>query len=448
MPSLFSMPAGAARRAIFNSALWTLAALAAGVASAADSPLSLVQAQRLALARSRQLPAQDQAILASREMAVAARQLPDPTLKLGIDNLPVTGPDKLSLTRDFMTMRRVGIMQELTRSDKLNARAERYTRSAEKSLADQQSAIAAIQRDTALAWLERYYAEAMGAVVTAQATLARMEVQVAESAYRSGRGSQADIFGARGALGAMDDRQSEAQRRIRNARTVLARWSGVAPDTPLAGQPDSDTVRLALATLDTTLDHHPQITALRGQENIARADANLALANRKADWSVELAFQQRGAEFSNMISVGLSVPLQWDRKNRQDRELTAKLAMVDQAGFEREEMLRTHIAETRTMLNDWENGRERYARYARELLPLAGQRTQAVLAAYRGGKATLTELLAARRNEIEVGQQALQLQADTARLWAQLYFLFPDEQAMPASMMPLPSHAISDTDAK
>ncbi|MES2352677.1 MAG: TolC family protein, partial [Pseudomonadota bacterium] len=60
-------------------------------------------------------------------------------------------------------------------------------------------------------------------------------------------------------------------------------------------------------------------------------------------------------------------------------------------------------------------------------LPLAGERSQAVLAAYRGGKATLAEVLAARRNESETRMQALQLELDTARLWAQLNFLFPQE---------------------
>jgi len=50
-----------------------------------------------------------------------------------------------------------------------------------------------------------------------------------------------------------------------------------------------------------------------------------------------------------------------------------------------------------------------------------------VLAAYRGGRASLTEVLAARRNEIEVRVQALQLEMETARLWAQINFMFPDE---------------------
>jgi len=78
------------------------------------------------------------------------------------------------------------------------------------------------------------------------------------------------------------------------------------------------------------------------------------------------------------------------------------------------------------MIHEWENLRERRARYQRELLPLAAQRTQAVLTAYRGARASLAEVLSARRNDIDVRIQALQLEMDQARLWAQLNFLLPD----------------------
>jgi outer membrane protein TolC len=141
---------------------------------------------------------------------------------------------------------------------------------------------------------------------------------------------------------------------------------------------------------------------------------------------VEVAYQQRGPAFSNMVSVGVSIPLQWNQKNRQDRELAAKLAMVEQAKAQRDEMLREHVAETRAMMNEWQNNRERHDRYERELIPLAKERTAGTLTAYRAGKASLTDALAARRGEIDVRLQALQLEADTARLWAQLNFLFPE----------------------
>jgi outer membrane protein TolC len=61
---------------------------------------------------------------------------------------------------------------------------------------------------------------------------------------------------------------------------------------------------------------------------------------------------------------------------------------------------------------------------------LARERTRAAVAAYRGGKATLAaDVLPARRNEIEVRMQTLQLELETAKLWAQLNFLVPDDDA-------------------
>ena len=141
-------------------------------------------------------------------------------------------------------------------------------------------------------------------------------------------------------------------------------------------------------------------------------------------------YQQRGSAYSNMISLNVSVPLQWDQANRQDREVAAKLALLDQARAEREDRVRMHAAEVRQMVAEWENGRERQARYERELLPLAMQRTEATLAAYRGAKSSLMDVLLARRGEIDVRVAALQIEMETARLWAQLNFLYPERGAV------------------
>jgi outer membrane protein TolC len=389
--------------------------------------LTLKYAQRLAVERSRQLFAQDSTAAAARELAVAAAQLPDPTLRLGIDNLPVNGDDQFSVTRDFMTMRRIGVMQELTRLDKRELRAERFEQEAQKSIVERGATLAAIQRDTALAWLDRYYAEAQAAIITEQARQAEAEIDVAESAYRAGRGTQADVLAARLVLVGFADRASEVDRRIAVARINLARWIGEHAREPLAGTPALASIGLNTGSLESQLRHHPQLALLAKQQEIATTEVKLAQANKKADWSVELAYSQRGAAYSNMISVGVSVPLQWDQRNRQDREVAAKLAAVDQAGALREEALRAHVAEIRTMLAEWRNGLERQGRYQRDLLPLASARTQALIAAYRGGKSALGDVLMGRRNEIEVRMQALQLESETARMWAQLNFLIPEE---------------------
>ena len=228
------------------------------------------------------------------------------------------------------------------------------------------------------------------------------------------------------AVSSLEDKQSEIERRVRSAKIMLARWVGEGADAPLAGEPGVDAIALDMATLTEHLAGHPQISVFGKQEQVAEAEAKIARANRTADWGVEMSYSLRGPSYSNMVSIGVSIPLQWDQKNRQDRELASRLAQVDQAKALREEALRAHEAEVRAMIEEWQNGRRRETRYARELVPLAAERTQAVLAGYRGGKATLTDVLAARRNETELRIQSLQLRADTARLWAQLNFLDPD----------------------
>jgi outer membrane protein TolC len=440
----------AIRRFFRGLVLATLAGALAfsGTVSLAESPLTLAEAQRRAVERSRQISGQDAAAVSSRQMAVAAGRLPDPVLQLGIDNLPIDGPDQFSATRDFMTMRRIGVMQEFTRSEKRQLRAQRFEREAEKSLAEKTAAIAAIHRDTAMAWLDRYYAEVMAAVIAQQAREVQLEIMAVESAYRAGRGTQVDVLAAHSALVELEDQASEFDRRIRTAKTALARWVGETAEAPLAGKPTIDSIRLDTSALDAQLADHPEITVLAKQEEIASTEARIARAEKKADWSLEVMYQQRGSAFSNMVSVGVSIPLQWDQKNRQNRELASKLAMAEQAKAEREEALRAQIGEVRAMAVEWENGRERLARYERELVPLARERTRAALAAYQGAKASLTDLLLARRDEIDVRMRSVQLEMEVARLWAQLNFLFPDRIGTATAGVPVQPTVIRTKESK
>ena len=407
-------------------------AVASGIVFAQSTPsglLSLESALTLAQTRSPLLLAHDSAATASLEMARAASQLPDPTLKLGINNLPVTGSDRFSLSRDFMTMRSVGVMQEFTRSDKREARSVRFEREAQVAYANRGASIANLQRETAVAWLERYFSERVREVLTQQRTEAQLQIEAADTAYRTGKGSQADVFAARSAVAQIDDRIAQADRQTLAANTKLTRWIGDAAAQSLDRLPAMDTLGVELTQLDSVIAHHPQIAVLKRQEDVAQADVAIATANKRADWSAELMFNQRGPAFSNMISINVSVPLQWDQKNRQDRELAAKLAVVEQARAQTEEMAREHSAEIRAIVIEWQSNRERLTRHDNSLIPLATERTRATLAAYRGGAGSLSTVLEARRGEIDARLERLRLLMDTARLWAQLNYLNPDQHS-------------------
>ena len=128
--------------------------------------------------------------------------------------------------------------------------------------------------------------------------------------------------------------------------------------------------------------------------------------------------------------------MQWDPKNRQDRELAAKLSVVEQMRAEREEATRAHVAEALAMLQEWRSDRERLTRYDTSLLPLATERTRASLAAYRGASGSLTAVLEARHGEIDTRMERLRLEMEAARLWAQLNYLVPVGRAAQAAIRP------------
>lgn len=411
------------RRRLVAASFFALQAAAA----LAQQGLTLPEAQRIALARSNQLTAQDAAAIAVREMAAAAGRLPDPVLKLGVDNLPINGPDRLNLSRDFMTMRRIGIMQELPRAEKRQLKVERLLRDAQRIKAERELAVATIQRDTALAWIERHYTEAMLELLGQQVQETQLQGQGAELAWRTGKGNQADIFGARAAQASLQDKVQQAQRQSRSAALMLGRWIG--PDEairPLAGAiPWKETAQAHLLISDH-VRRLPQLGVLAAKAEAAEIELRQTQANTRSDWSVEAMYSQRGSAYSNMVSIGVSIPLQLDRANRQDREVAAKAASLTQARAEFEDALAAHDAQVRVLVNDWTSGKDRVARLKADLLPAARQRAEAAATSYRTGKGDLAALLSARREDIDARMQALSLEMETARLWAQLNYLTAD----------------------
>jgi len=87
-------------------------------------------------------------------MADSATQLPDPKLKFGIENVPVQGSNDRRFTREGMTMQRVGIMQSYVSQQKRERKAQTLQAQARGVLAKADAVRAALQRDTAQAWLE------------------------------------------------------------------------------------------------------------------------------------------------------------------------------------------------------------------------------------------------------------------------------------------------------
>jgi outer membrane protein TolC len=410
-------------RSLFcRRALLALATGLIGAAAAAQSPrLTFDDALRRATEQAPALRAQEAVAAAARERAVAAAQLPDAVLRVGVANLPIDGPDRFSLTRDFMTMRNIGIAREFTREDKRRARAAGFEAEAGVAIAQRDERQASLRQATALAWLERHDLERLHELLARQHEQNRLALEAAEAAYRGARGTLADVLAARAELATHGDRIAGVQARLMQSRAMLERYVGAdAAQWALGERPD---VRSPAHT-NVSIDATPMLATLARDIARAEADVSAARSERQSDWSGELMFSQRGPQFSNMVSVTLSVPLATSRADRQDREVAARSAVLERARAEQEEARREQSARRAALEAEWLSALDRGARHEKELLPLAEERTRLALSAYRAGTGTLAALFEARRAELGARIERLQLDTDAARAWAQLNTLF------------------------
>ena len=406
--------------------LFVIAASSLLPSAQAATPLSLTEALAIADRESSLLAAQRSAILAAGENMAAARELPDPKLKFGIDNLPVDGTDRYSLTRDFMTMRKIGVAQEFVRDEKREIKGRRAESEFQREQAMLADARAALRRDVAQAWMERHFAERMTAVIDEQYAETNLQRESLNAGLRTGRTQPADLLSVHVNLQSLIDRRGEYQRQAARATATLSRWLGTDSMRPLAPLP----ARLLPAQhrdFAIHAENHPHLRTLEQQIEVTRNDAALARVSNKPDWGLEVTYAQRGPQYSNMLSVQVSIDLPLFQANRQDRSIVAKLAQVEQARALREDALRQHLAEVQATWADWEAATARLQRFDDTLLPLSRERTQLALAAYRGGQGPLAAALEARRAEIELRLQQLQLAAEQGRAYAQLLYFLPQE---------------------
>ena len=186
--------------------------------------LSLTEALVIADRESSLLAAQRSAITAAEATTASARELPDPKLKLGIDNLPADGPDRYSLTRDFMTMRKIGVAQEFVRGEKREIKGRRAENELYREQALLGDARAALRRDVALPWLERYFAERMAAVVDEQYAETDLQRETLQAGLRAGKAQPADLLAVQDSLQSLLDRRAEYRRHAARATAMLSRW--------------------------------------------------------------------------------------------------------------------------------------------------------------------------------------------------------------------------------
>lgn len=404
-----------------------LLSLSFGQASAAG--LSFANALQQAEANAPDLKAGAARRDGAREAAAAADALPDPRAFVGIENLPVEGADRFSLQRDGMTMQTVGVMQEFPNGGKRRAQAAIAQAEAEQEEASLTLTRNNVRRETATAWLRRYYLQQQLEVLAALRQDNQTLQQAVEAQVRSGRKRAADALLPRQERLVLENRQDDIQRDIALADVSLRRWTGLVETPTLEG---------AAPRFDFNpdvwrehLQHHPELLRFRPEQDRARAELQAATAGARPDWGVELAYQHRGDAFGDMMSFQVSADLPLFSRSRQTPRIRVRQQLLASLEAEQESMRREHrerLEADIATLTALERQRERLEK---EAIPLAKEKVALELSAYRAGNGELSAALSARQELRELELQQLALQAQSQMLAASLHYLFDPQENRP-----------------
>ena len=358
---------------------------------------------------------------ATRSARIAAGQLPDPKLALGIDSFPVSGPLAFQPSRDNFTWGRVGLSQDVPNLAK--RRAQRGRADADIAVADAGTLveIRTVEVQTAIAWINLAYAERrLAALDDVLARLGRI-VRTAPSAVASGNARPAQALAGRAALARLQDRRDELVSAVARAKSDLTRWTGEA-DPEIAGAvPDLtvDPVRLRAG-----LERHPSLALLMAQAGRADADLRLAQADRRPDLGVDLSYQRRDPRFGDYVSAGVTIGLPLFKKRRQDPLIAARAADAGSARADADAALRALTADLEAGLADHVMHHDQWMRARDVLQPLAQERVSLEVASYAAGRASLVDLVDAHSALADAILETLDREATAAADAVRLNLLF------------------------
>ncbi|MFC3070455.1 TolC family protein [Phenylobacterium soli] len=390
--------------------LTSAAALIAGAAHAA--PLTYAAALALAELSAPSLQAKARDVDAARAAAVAAGRLPDPKLRLGLDNFPISGPPAGRFGPDSMTMATVGVVQDVPNGAK--RRAERARAAAEIGAAQSSQVVEGrdVRLATALAWVDLYYAERrLAALDEVETALKRMR-ETAPSQLSAGVARPAQTLEADQLLATLGDRRADLTAAVAKARAELARWTG-DPAPEAAGAPPDLTVDAV--ALRAGLERHPQLLAYDALERQADAEVALARAQKRPDVGWDLTYQHRDPMWGDMVSLGATVSLPLFARTRQDPVIAAKTNTASRVRIEREATRRALRAQLDAALADHVMHHDRLMRAQETLVPLARRKSDLERSSYAAGSASLSEVLQALTGLAEAHIDALDREADVVR---------------------------------
>lgn len=393
------------------------------VAAQQALPLTLQEAQELALYDE---PGQNSLRLragALRDESVAGGQLPDPTMRIGMANFPIQSG---GFTTEGMTQAQLGIRQEFPGGDTRELTTRKF-----RTLADEMSHKADRRgRDVLtavrMAWLETYYWREAHQMTIESRPFFDDLATITTSLYSVGRKSQQDVLRAELELRRLDDRIINMSKQHLRSRAALSEWVGTESLRPIATNLPEWTAVPPLEVLRKDLRAHPAMLAADASVGASFVGVDLAEQKYKPDWTVDLGYGYRdgylenGQPRSDFISMSVTVDLPFFRSNRQDKSVGAALNQRRAADQSREELLRHLNSQLESEYVSWQDLGRRVDLYEDSILGVSADNASAALAAYQSDTGDFADAMRGFVDDLNTRLEYKRLQVERAQSYAML----------------------------
>lgn len=390
------------------------------------SELSLKDVEQLALQEDPSVEVLEANRLALDELSVAAEQLPDPLLKVGVVALPT---NTFNLGQEAMTQVQLGLVQRFPRGHTRSLTSRQIRQRSEgldETVRDQKLQIILAVREQFLEILKQQHL----ANINAEAIRVFTDLaDIIQDYYATGRVHQEDVFQATVERAKVEERAARISQEEDRARARLAIWIGdtayrnLASDWPLLNTQSST------AVIKSRLPSHPRILALGKNIDASETGVKLAREKYKPEFSFDLTYGGRGgtnpngSSRSDLLSLMMVMDLPLFTNKRQDRVTASRLAKSSAAMFTRDDVFRRMQSEIDLHSATWNRQQERIELFNSTLLPQAAFSSEASFEAYQSFFGDLTTLLRAQITEFELRLDHARLQAEALKTNARLLYL-------------------------
>ena len=414
-------PLGWRRTCAATLTLCVVLVAAAPAVARPETPLTLAEAEDLALEAEPGRLALEAQAAALTERAVVAGELPDPMLRVGVNNFPV---ESGGFSTEGMTQLSIGLRQSFPAGKTRSLSFEKYGWLADGMNANADARNRNVRTATQQVWLELYFLDRADALIHESRPLFADLAEITRSLYAVGRRSQQDVLRAELELSRLDDRLIDNERRRARARSALSEWIGSEARRPLATTfPAWDSLP-ALNALQERLSQHPALAAATAQVEASTTGVKIADERSKPAWTLDVGYGYRegnlpsGEPRSDMVTVGVTVGLPFFSRESVDSTLTAALHEQTAARSSRLRLERELASRLESEYAQWQELTRRLELYDGRILNQAGSQAEAALLAYQSDASDFADVMRAYIGYLNTRIEYLRLQVDRALAYA------------------------------